>query len=83
MINRADLCLAPPPPDPEHRLEEVTAFWEALRVGSSDAGETTSDGLEDLYQDVVSSLSRNPPDIIRAESITAYAALLLSGYRIL
>ncbi len=69
------------PPDREHRIRRVIDFWNELSCGG-DAGETTWGVLEDLQAQVSDCLSREPADVIRAESLTAYAALLMSGQTI-
>ena len=64
--------------DPERELQEVIAFWNELSC-CADAGETTWGVLEELQGQVTDCLSQSPPDLSRAMSLTAYAALLLSG----
>jgi len=66
------------PPDRDHRLQQVIDFWNGLSC-HGDAGETTWEVLEDLQTQVSDCLSREPVDLERAESLTAYAALLMSG----
>jgi hypothetical protein len=66
------------PPDREHRLQQVIDFWNGLSC-REDAGETTWGVLEDLQAEVSDCLSREPVDLNLAESLTAYAALLISG----
>jgi hypothetical protein len=66
------------PPDRQERLQNVITFWNALSC-PEDAGETTWGVLEGLQAQVVESLSREPPDIEQAESLTAQAALLMAG----
>jgi hypothetical protein len=66
------------PPDRQQRLQSVIAFWNALSC-REDAGETTWGVLEGLQAEVSASLSREPIDLGRAESLTARAALLMAG----
>jgi hypothetical protein len=66
------------PPEHRSRLQNVIAFWNALSC-ESDAGETTWGVLEGLQAQVTECLSRVPPDIRHAESLTAEAALRLTG----
>ena len=67
------------PAEQRRRWQDVIAFWNALSC-ESDAGETTWGVLEGLQAQVTECLSRDPPDIDRAESLTALAALLITGH---
>jgi hypothetical protein len=60
------------------RIHWITDFWTLLFIGE-DAGETTWRELEALQSQVTDALAANPPDITRAETLTAYAAALMSG----
>jgi hypothetical protein len=60
------------------RLHQILGFWEQLDVGGS-PGETKSRELEPLKVEVMAALKREPMDVTTAESLTAYAALLLTG----
>jgi hypothetical protein len=66
------------PPEQQGRLQDVIAFWNALSC-ESDAGETTWGVLEGLQAQVTECLGKVPPDLTRAESLTALAALLMTG----
>ena len=66
------------PPDYEHRVQQVIDFWNGLSC-CGDAGETTWGVLEELQAQVSDCLSQDPVDLNRAECLTAYAALLMSG----
>jgi len=66
------------PLDHEHRLRQVIDFWNVFSC-LPDAGGTTWGVLEEVQAQVSDCLSREPPDLARAESLTAYAALLISG----
>src|SRR4051794_34945925 len=64
------------------RVEGVITFWNALSC-SEDAGETTWGILEDLQARVSNCLCNDPLEVEQAESLTALAALLMSGERLL
>jgi hypothetical protein len=66
------------PSDTNARLRCLNDFWEQLAVGGS-AGGTTWEALEEIRSEVEKSLRRVPMDIGRAESLTAYAAFLMTG----
>jgi len=66
------------PGDREHRLRQVIDFWNRLSC-LRDAGGTTWGVLEEVQAEVSDCLSRERPDLERAESLTAYAGLLISG----
>lgn len=71
----------PSPDDPDDRRsreQSVIDFWNALSC-ESDAGETTWGVLEGLQSQVTECLSRSVIDLAKAESLTALAALLMSG----
>jgi hypothetical protein len=65
-------------PDHQHRLQQVIDFWNGLS-SRADAGETTWGVLEDIQTQVSDCLSRDPIDLEEAQSLTAYAALLIFG----
>ena len=74
----------PPPDDPherDDRLQMIISFWNGLSV-YSDAGETTWGVLDELRTQVSDRLSRTPADIDVAMSLTALAALLISGQKL-
>jgi hypothetical protein len=60
------------------RLEQIRAFWQAVYVGEN-PGETTWEDLGAVLAEVNSALNREPPDVTHAETLTAYAALLMTG----
>jgi hypothetical protein len=67
-------------PEHEQRLAWIQAFWEQLDIdGSGDLAETTWEALDGLRAEVAKALAKVPRDINRAESLTAYAALLITG----
>jgi hypothetical protein len=66
------------PPDYEERLQQVIDFWNAFSC-LEDAGETTWGVLEEIQSAVSECLARDPVDLERVESLTANAALLISG----
>ena len=56
----------------------IAAFWNEIHIGC-DSGATTWEVLDSLEKAVVDCLVSNPPDIKMAESLTAEAALLITG----
>jgi hypothetical protein len=66
------------PLDRQRRLQNVLSFWNALSC-REDAGETTSGVLEELQAQVTDCLSRELVDLAQVESLTAEAALRLTG----
>lgn len=64
--------------DQRQRIQGIVDFWTWLFIGK-DSGETTWGELEALQIQVTDALASNPPDITRAETLTAYAAALMSG----
>jgi hypothetical protein len=66
------------PPSHENRRQKIINFWNGLRT-DGDSGETTWDVLEPLERQATEYLDDDPPDLRAAESITAYAALLIAG----
>jgi hypothetical protein len=69
-------------PDLEWRLHQIHAFWEQLYVGEN-PGETTWQELDALRVQVIKALAGDPPDVILGETLTAYAALLMTGLSML
>ena len=59
--------------------QQLVEFWNELRT-CGDSGATTWEVLDLLEKDVTECLYRSPPDIARAESLTAQAALLIAGF---
>ena len=70
--------LSPDEPNIEARCQQIVDFWNELRT-CGDPGETTWEVLEPLERQATECLDDDPPDIRGAESITAYAALLIAG----
>lgn len=71
--------LSPEYPDSaEERIRQIVEFWNVLDT-CGDPGETTWGVLEDLRLEVTECLDRAPPDVNKAESLTAYALLLMTG----
>jgi hypothetical protein len=66
------------PPDEQQRLQGIIAFWNALSC-REDAGETTWGVLEELQAQVAECLCQEPANLKEAESLTAQAALLMTG----
>ena len=65
-------------PDIECRLDQIKWFWQCLRAGEN-SGETTWEELENLQTEVANALAQNPSDVSQAETLTAYALLLMTG----
>lgn len=66
------------PPDCSARIQRVVAWWQELWLGG-DAGATKWEVLETISDQVTQCLSEQPPNILKAESLTAKAALLIEG----
>jgi hypothetical protein len=60
------------------RIQKIFDFWDDLR-DSEESGAATWDELERLGQEVKNCLETDSPDVNLAESITAYAMLLITG----
>jgi hypothetical protein len=78
MANRFDGLSPGSSPENRSRVQDVIDLWNAVDC-QSDAGETTP-GVRELRAQVTECLSRVPPDLKKAERLTAKAALLLAGY---
>ena len=65
-------------PDLEWRLHQILVFWEQLDVGEN-PGETTWEELGALRSQVNVALASNPPAVTLAETLTAYAVLLMTS----
>jgi hypothetical protein len=77
----ASHCAELSPDDPqsvEARRQQVIDFWNDLRT-CGDPGETTWEVLEPLERQATEYLDDDPPNLRGAESVTAYAALLIAG----
>jgi hypothetical protein len=64
------------PPNDSHR--SIVDWWNAFSVCDRPGG-STWEVLDDIQRQVTECLSRDPPDIGQAESLTARAALLMAG----
>jgi hypothetical protein len=60
------------------RIQRIVAFWNEVQV-CEETGSTSWEALEPLEREVTECLSRDPPDIDRAESQTAKAMFLIVG----
>ena len=74
--SRELLPLKPTEYERKHRL--ITEFWTAL-YDDGDAGATTWEALDRLRDRVTTALGERPPDLGLAESLTARAAMLITG----
>jgi hypothetical protein len=66
------------PPTTDARRQQLIEFWNELRT-CGNSGATTWEVLESLERQVTECLDQYPPDIGAAESLTALAALLMTG----
>ncbi len=76
-----NVCARSSPDDPyvkEVRRRLIVEWWNRLRIDGH-PGETTWEVLDCLERQVSECLRRTPPDISKAESLTAQAALLIDG----
>jgi hypothetical protein len=64
------------PPNDRHRC--IIHWWNAFSVCDHPGG-SSWEVLDDIQCQVTECLSREPPDLDRAESLTAHAALLMAG----
>jgi len=62
----------------DDRFRQIADWWSQLRIGD-DSGATTWEVLDALERQVTECLTRDPPDVAKAESVTAKAALLIAG----
>lgn len=69
-------------PESDHadrpRIAAIVAFWNQWRV-CEETGRTSWEALELLEREVTECLNRDPPNIDRAESLTARAKFLIVG----
>lgn len=63
--------------DAAFRLHQILAFWELVSVGE-EPGETNGEELVRLRGEVFAALAYNPPELSCAETLTAYAAFLMT-----
>jgi hypothetical protein len=68
----------PDPSDQRQRIHLIVDFWQLLYLGEG-SGETTWEELDALQVQVTDALAEVPPNVSRAETLTAYAAALVSG----
>jgi hypothetical protein len=68
----------PEPSDQRQRIKWIVDFWQLLYLGE-DSGETTWEELDTLQAQVTDALAAAPSNVTRAETLTAYAAALVSG----
>ena len=61
-----------------NHIRQIVDWWNQLRIGN-DSGTTTWEVLDLLERQVMECLRRDPPDLSKAESLTAKAALLMTG----
>jgi hypothetical protein len=66
------------PPNALDRLHQIHEFWRLVYVGE-DPGEANWGELDALYGEVTAALTKTPMDIAKAESLTVYAGLLMTG----
>jgi hypothetical protein len=66
-------------PGEEERVRVVSSFWNEYAI-YDDPGGTTREVLRSLQQDVTDCLYKKPPDIDKAEGLTALAMMLMSGW---
>lgn len=59
-------------------IQQIAEWWSELRV-CGESGAATWEELDALEQEVTDCLARKLPDVNRAESLTAYAMLLIAG----
>ena len=63
----------------EARIRRLVEFWNQLRI-IDQLGATLLEALEPLERQVTDCLYQEPPDIGRAESLTALALRVLAGH---
>ena len=59
--------------------ERISRFWLDLFM-DGDSGKARWEDLQVLHDQVMDCLMRNPPELRQAESLTAQAALMISGH---
>jgi hypothetical protein len=67
-----------PSDDDANKIRLMAEFWNALRI-CEDTGAASKESLEELERGVTECLYARPPDIERAESLTACAMHLMAG----
>lgn len=66
-------------PGDEERIRNLSDFWNEYGI-SDDPGGTTREVLRKLQHEVTDCLYEKPPDILKAESLTAKAQFLMFGW---
>jgi hypothetical protein len=76
-MNHTDLSPGEPD-DREVRIQQIAGFWRDLFDGS-DPGGASWEELDRIHHEVGDCFARQPHDIDRAESLTAYAMLIIAN----
>jgi hypothetical protein len=66
------------PDDRTARIQRITDYWRDLYDGG-DPGGASWEELDRLHHEVGDCFAKRPHDVDRAESLTAYAMLLISN----
>lgn len=66
-------------PDERDRIGHLRDFWNPFAV-CDEFGGATREVLESLQLEVTECLYERPPDISKAESLTAHAMLVMTGW---
>lgn len=77
-MHRPRKLLAEDPLEIQRRRRLINEFWTAL-YNEGDCGATTWEVLDRIRDRVTTALLKRPPDVRRAESLTAKAMLLIEG----
>jgi hypothetical protein len=64
--------------DGPSEVRQLVEFWNQVR-SCDEQGQTSWETLEMLEREVTECLAQQPPDIDRAQSVTAKAMLLITG----
>ena len=78
MTDLPDGLCSDDPDSVEDQIRRIVEFWNELDC-CGDSGQTTLGVLEELRHEVTECLDRAPPNVNKAESLTAYAQLLIIG----
>jgi hypothetical protein len=70
-------CFAELSPDDRERLNRIANIWNAIDL-ACDAGGATPEVLEKLRQEVSDCLCSKPPELLKAERLTAQVLMLIS-----
>jgi hypothetical protein len=60
------------------QIRRLVEFWNLLRLSES-TGATSWEELELLEHEVTDCLAKHPPDVKRADAVTAHAFWLIAG----